>query len=69
MCVPISTEMAYARSFKTVENGKEVNRNGNVLRRVDPFLASRAEWYQIMFDLGAGDKRLDCWRKPGDETW
>lgn len=66
---PISPEMAYARSFKRIENGKEIDRNGNVLRRVDPFLASRAEWYQIMFDLAAGDKGLDCWRKPGDETW
>jgi hypothetical protein len=65
----ISPAMAYAREFKTIENGKEVNRDGNVLRRLDRHLAARELWLQSAFDLGAGGQRLDCWRTPGDEEW
>lgn len=65
----ISPEMAYARSFKTIENGREVNKDGNILRRQDRFLPAREQWLQAMFDAGAGGQRLDCWRKSGDEEW
>jgi hypothetical protein len=51
----ISPQAAYSRHIA-----------GNVLRRLDKGLAAREEWLQMMFDLGAGGGKFDCWRKRGD---
>jgi hypothetical protein len=62
----ISPEMAYARQFKVMVEGKQADNHGNVLRRVDPSLAIREPVIRAALDLGSSGK-LDCLTLPKDQ--